>query len=850
MRNIWIGFFIGALGCGTAWGVDVRTSVADVYHEGSCELLGSFTLAVTGNAFQSASPDNPIYIRFRINQANFWSRSLVDMRDSTNVNASPINLCLSSEGSLALNPALPAGAVQLVRFIKGEREGWIRVNYPTSSWLWDDGNTISPSAQNVVNISLGISGFASIRPDGSTATGGNEFADGSGLASTEMYADYQNTPQFDAGDLDELDFIAFHGDTLGVETGNRVVLGSNAGVTFSNDNNVARGAFNIARFEYHIRKDDFDSPPHEVGLNRLNSETVWSWCGAIPSVFYTNTSDFPWHPGTVLFLCPMGFDPACFYHNPSDCTGGFSPDEAVYLWEGEVHVQSLESSWTVEKLFVGEDFVGYSFHLDSGQLAQGDTIQVDGIKACMPAGSPGASLFMSAYAYIYNDPITEGDQVKLGPRTKATVNFFVREKDYHRMVLPFTAYDHPAWRFSNHVVNRSDVSACVTSILFNRHGVALRVLGQNRVPAHGKHILDIASAFGEDAESVLSWIEVLSDQPIAVLGQIDGAHEAVLDCFAGQSGFSDQLIGAHVPSVPELWETTAYVLASDLDSDAEFYLKLPQSDPSRLRAIMIPGATAVLHDQDFASPSGRASWFEVQVTKPVGSGLIFFEKREGNGHLTSAPLDLEPSEVWAFDHLGRADRGWWNGLVLMNPEAFDAEVTVSGLDDEGVLLAQISLTVPASVRQVGFVESMLGLKDEDVSRLTVTSSSPLVALVLLGLDASDQLTSIQGNLSSGTHLLLPYLPESQQMWTGLVLVNPGEDGVKAWMRLRTASGSLGPEDELFLLPGQKQVYLLESMFGDMTGYTHLEVESEGGLRGFALLGDRDQTRLATVNLEP
>ena len=42
-----------------AFAIDVRTNIQTVYHEGTHELIGSFTLDVDSNDFATATPQNP-----------------------------------------------------------------------------------------------------------------------------------------------------------------------------------------------------------------------------------------------------------------------------------------------------------------------------------------------------------------------------------------------------------------------------------------------------------------------------------------------------------------------------------------------------------------------------------------------------------------------------------------------------------------------------------------------------------------------------------------------------------------------------------------------------------------------
>lgn len=830
-----------------AWSVDVRTNIAKVYHDGCCERIGSFSLAVSEDAFANASPAHPVYVRFRILRARGWACTLVDQRPNSPSSADvPINLTLHLDGDMALNPALPANAVQLVRFIEGERDAWLKVNISSGAWITDGVTLLPPDYHNTVTLSVGLGAYASVRPDGSTPTQGNEYADGSGLASTAMYANYTNTPDFNPGDLDVLDFISFHDDTVGVETGDHVVPGTNAGVTFSNDNQIARGELHVARFEFHLQQDDFDSPPNVVALNRLNSIDVWNWCGEIPPIYFTNSGDFEWQPGTVVTLCSTDTDA----FGASQASGKNGP--ATFLSEESAVsvVSDGSSSWSVVKVYDDDVFWGFEFHLDSGSLKADETIGVDGLAGCMENDLNSVSLNLMAYAYIFHELITDGELFPLGPRIRQVVTFERAENTYYRQVIPFTAYDRESWEYETFMVNNGTRDGFVTTVLFNRHGIALRVDGMQPLPTHGQHRLSVPETFGNEAKSVLSWMEILCDQPFSCVGLVHDDQDRVLDAFQGVASFDQTLFAVHVPSLPEVWKTAAYVLSSDLDVDTQFYLQVADQMPNQIRSILIPGATAVLDDDDFGWQEDRLEWFQVNATHPAGSGLILYSKTLGSGQLASVSMNLEPSPTWTFDHLGNPQAGWWTGLVVVNPEGAPVELRIASFTADHELVSERPLSVEAYGKTVVTEGFFVAKTDPVVSRLEIGADGPILALLLTGLDDQDMLTRISGNLQPGTQLTLPYLPQSAEDWVGVAVVNPGANAASATLTLYTRNGEAGPSAMMSLPPQGKELFLLSELIGDFAGYSHAVLTSNIPVRGMALLGNHSHTKLATINLTP
>lgn len=771
----------------------------------------------------------------------------VDLRPGSTKNV-PINLALSVDGNAMLNPALPADAVQLVRLIKGERDGWIRVNFPTSSWLSVGGSPASPDANNVVSLSVGLDDYASIRPNASTPTNGNEFDDGSGLASTELCVNYANTPNFNPGDIDVLDFISYDSSTFGVEDGNNVVPGNNTGVSFSNDNQIARGELYVARFEYHVTPGEFNGPAHSLPMTRLNSVDVWHWCAPLDTVYYTNTSDFEWEPGTSLYLCLVPYNPIFLaLGEPSD----FNIDEPAYLADVDIEASTLEgTTWQIEKIYTKGIFVGYGLHLQGGTIPPMARIDVTGLQACMLNDLEDVDLRLAAYAYVFNDFVTEGEQIPLGPRIRNTADMFVGAENYYRQVMPYTAYDRDNWQHTTRVVNQSDQSSIVTAILFNRHGITLRVHGVQPLAPHASMDLSVADLFGAEAEGVLAWMELLSDRPFSASGIIEDPFADTFDVFSAVPDLNQTLYLPHIPSLPNIWETKTYVLSADLEQDNLFYLQLPNQSPSQIRAILVPGATAVLDEDDYMSEGSRATWLQLNATAAAGAGLAVLNKLGDSGQVATMPLNQQPDTQWDFDHVGMRENGWWNGLILCNPNLSDTTVTITGYDAEYNAIAQGVLVLDAQTRQADFVQTFLHNETAPVSRLAVNSDSPIIAFLLTGIDDNDQLTAITGNLAESKELTLPYLPSSMDSWVGLSFVNDKGQRAAISLRAYNQAGQVSRDVFLDVAAYGKRVVLLSDILELASQYTHLTVTSNVAIRGFALVGDTAHTRLATVNFVP
>ena len=833
------------------WAVDVTTSISTVSHEGINQLLGSFTLDINENAFANASPGDPVYIRFTLARANGWSKTLVDLRPGAYAPVNrPINLALSPSANFSLNPAVPPSAVQLVRLIKGERAGWIRVTFPSSEWVLEDGGgSTHPKPGKVVAFTLGITGENSVKPGANTASGGNEDPLSGLLASTRLRADYRNTPNFGIGDIEELDFIAFNSATVGVEAGDNINLGSNTGIGFSNDPKIARGDGLIPCFEYHFQPEVLDGPPHLVGFSRINQ--VWRelHCARIPSVYLTNSSDFEWRPGSRFFLTLSNYDPAHLvtgerepFYDPGHIKIDFD--------DADLTVMGPEGGdWSVKKIYSRDNFfVGYELVLEAGELPIWGQLKLDGLMICTNGGwYKGSSLLLKASAYYLHPQITNGQLTRLGSIRRQTAVVEEKPDDALRQILPFTGHDREDWRVTIQIVNLSPNPATVSGFFYQRQGILTRVISLEQLPGYGGMNIDPLEAYGATFASILTWLELLSDQPVKAIAVIEGKNGKVLDIIHSSDESKAVLYGAHVPTDTELWQTKAYLVASEFDTDSSFELALSGASGQDIKSLRAPRYSTILTDAEFNTASGRSPWFRVDATNKAGSGVFFFERRDNGSQLASLALDTDPLPRWSFDHLGDDRNGWWNGLILVNPDAVAASVKLDALDADGETLAETTLRLEPRTKIANLVGGLIPT-DVPPSRLTVESDRPIIAGLLLGRQDQEILTSVMGNGAVGKTFIVPFIPRREDRWLGLAVTNTAYATALVTVTPYQSSGEAGEPREITVPARGKQTFLAGDLFGDLTGYDVLLIESGLNIRVFGITGNEGQ--LATVPTFP
>lgn len=844
LRRIVIGFsLLLTLPLGA---VDVGTSISDVSHEGPHERVGSVSMTLTNDDFGNASPDNPIYIRFSLGAFNSFAETVVDPRTGAHPSvASPINLAISSSSNLLNVNGIPADAVQLVRLVAGERFGWIRITDSSSDWFELEPGVFSPPATDLsASFTFGIIGSLSVAGIANTPSGGNERADTNQLASTVMYADYFDTPNFRRGDTDSIFLISFDLTTSGVDGDGPVIPGNQTQITFSNDLTVARGVGIFPCIEFHNIEGDYARDAHQVDISRLNLVSIRRYKADIPPFYLTNSSDFDWESGSRLFVHYQDYNPDYLVDDEKPPVWYDPQVPSTYFEETPLDlISSNGSQWDVTPVYHNNQFMGWELRLRSGVWPVDGFLLISGLVLRSDDFYAENPLKASATGYFRAQGITN-ELLRVGPLQRNLVEM-TTVPDPFINVIPYTAYDRDDWNFTFQMANPHNETLRYTALFFNPNSLLLNMLGSYELAPNASTSFSVQDAFGEAQVPKLSWIYVIADKPFASVGVIQDKGRQSLDIINSVDGLRQEMWVPHVPQDIASWTTNAYVISANPDVDTDFFINLPGEAPERLR-VFFPAASARLNDGDFIGATGRSPWFSVSAGQPVGAGIFFYSQPDTNRVLASVPMDAQATRRWRFGHVGNTEAGWWNGLAVLNTRDFTNGVDIIAYDSAGVELTRARHEIAANTREVDLLDSFLDYNGP-IDRLEVVGDENLVCLLLMGRVGELIQTTIPGNLAQREDLILPYLPNQDGDWGGIALINNDIDDVQVSVIPYTAAGEAGPETLVNITQEGKRLFVMETLVpNDGKNYTHLRASADGLISGYLLTGDGDFNQLGSV----
>ena len=141
-------------------GIQLQTSINDIYYRGTNVQLGQIILKVDSNDFPAASAAEPNFIQLSLADGLPLCETLVDM-NAPGVEANPIYLAMELRTDTSAVMAAAIETVSVVRWVSGESSIWVRIQSASDTWLSDGGLMVAPSVDRTVSWCLGISARSS-----------------------------------------------------------------------------------------------------------------------------------------------------------------------------------------------------------------------------------------------------------------------------------------------------------------------------------------------------------------------------------------------------------------------------------------------------------------------------------------------------------------------------------------------------------------------------------------------------------------------------------------------------------------------------------------------------------------
>ncbi|MDJ0838801.1 MAG: hypothetical protein QNK37_19945 [Acidobacteriota bacterium] len=126
----------GGLPIALASGVTLQTALEEIAPGDQCARAGKLVFTVTDDSFANASSGEPVYLRLSLTLGAVLGETRVDLGSADGAVNQPIYLPMMLNSlSAALNLAAHPETVSIVRWVRDERELWLRVQTGSDTWL-------------------------------------------------------------------------------------------------------------------------------------------------------------------------------------------------------------------------------------------------------------------------------------------------------------------------------------------------------------------------------------------------------------------------------------------------------------------------------------------------------------------------------------------------------------------------------------------------------------------------------------------------------------------------------------------------------------------------------------------
>lgn len=313
------------------------------------------------------------------------------------------------------------------------------------------------------------------------------------------------------------------------------------------------------------------------------------------------------------------------------------------------------------------------------------------------------------------------------------------------------------------------------------------------------------------------------------------------------------------------WQTSLLLVNADRE-DAPFTVRFfaPDGTPlplplegagtvSELSATLPPGGLQVLRTAG-ADARLLQGWAEITATRFVG-GTVIFRQRTPAGD-SEAALSLLPPPAGPVTLPFDNSEGFATAFALLNAGASSASAELTFRDENGTLLLQDSLSLPAGARQAFSLPEQYPLTVRRRGILSISAPSAEIAAFGLRFNPRASFTSVEpaapaaasGPITSS----IPQIADAADWKTTIVLANPGTQPVPFSLSFRQAGGAplklpllgAGPQSEYAdTVPAGGVRILHTAGTSSPLAQGSAEVVSRGPLTGVAVFRQRSPAGL-------
>jgi len=239
------------------------------------------------------------------------------------------------------------------------------------------------------------------------------------------------------------------------------------------------------------------------------------------------------------------------------------------------------------------------------------------------------------------------------------------------------------------------------------------------------------------------------------------------------------------------------------------------------------------------------SWADLIGSQPV-SAVEYFTRLPNKQERAAIPLSGETHNDLYFLHVAQNTQIFWTGIVYINPNSSQADVTEKYYSQDGVLLTTKSRALPPGEKQTLLFDETTSADGQipiGTAWVHASSDQRLMGYQLFGSPTKtnhDLFAGLAASGKTGSHLGYAFLHAGEGRWTGIVAVNTGDIPDAMTFSLLNADGQVLAQKTVDSIAAKgKVVILARDLFPDQIEQgAWIRGEAQGSQwSGYSLWGD-------------
>lgn len=342
------------------------------------------------------------------------------------------------------------------------------------------------------------------------------------------------------------------------------------------------------------------------------------------------------------------------------------------------------------------------------------------------------------------------------------------------------------------------------------------------------------------------WIKVISTYRLAGFTNASTQDGTQLMSSAAINNLQASVLVPHIAADTNRWYTRAVLInASEKNQPLQFLAPTDQQPLEMLKTN---------HQTDFrftdVFPENLPTWGQFSHTsgKSGLAGIEIFGRADSanqtaalemiDGRRTNPNFTYIRNQIY-FTHVAQDTTNFWTGIALINPNRTDAGYDLIGYDQNGAEVVRLDNQILApGGKLLNTVAELFG-PDKGIAWLLVEADNGVSGFQLFGDYNGKRMAGFPAANFATDHLIFPHLTQKANEWTGIAILNVGDQEVEVTLEALNDKGEVVASRQSSILPRTKSVALPQNLFPDGLPPEACYLQVRGNkktLNGFEIFG--------------